>query len=313
MAKYITIFLCWSIVILSACQKQNKKKPVNNIGVVALPNCKALSPLVNNTPINSEKAAFSTSERKIAGLVLVEFADINDINSVVKHYQHPSWKSAGWLGPLAFDALGNIYVTPAPTVNTLSNPPEKQNIIYKVDGKTGDMQPFIDLPKPEMSETNPYGLLGLVYDCETRFLYASSVAGSTIDKELGRIFSISTENGTAKVVDYIDNIDAMGLCPVYINGEKRLFLGKTRTSDIYSVVINDDGSFDKKTLRRETTLADAGPRGDDRVRKIRFSAQGEMIVAGIEFYYNLIAPTEKQETNYLFRYNMLDHIWEMRK
>jgi hypothetical protein len=37
-------------------------------------------------------------------------------------------------------------------------------------------------------------------------------------------------------------------------------------------------------------------------RRIRFDKNGDMLINGIEFNYNLTAPTEKQEALYRFRY-----------
>jgi hypothetical protein len=44
-------------------------------------------------------------------------------------------------------------------------------------------------------------------------------------------------------------------------------------------------------------------------RKIRFSPDGTMTITGIEFYFNLTAPTEKQETVYQFRYVPAQQKW----
>ena len=60
-------------------------------------------------------------------------------------YQNPTWNKAGWLGHMAFDAKGNVYVFPAPRVSLVDNPPELQNMIYRVDSVSAEMTRFITL------------------------------------------------------------------------------------------------------------------------------------------------------------------------
>ena len=76
--------------------------------------------------------------------------------------------------------------------------------------------------------------------------------------------------------------------------------------------MNDDGSF-SGAAKREILFENIGSRGDDKARRINFvqNAQGfEMDVFGIEFGFNLIAPTEKQETIYRYRYDLAKDGWD---
>ena len=159
----------------------------------------------------------------------------------------------------------------------------------------------IDLPRPDSAviSQNPYGLLGLGYDCDNYMLYASSVAGSTLEKERGRLYCIDSR--TLKVVDFIDSLDAFGTGIGTINGEKRLYFGCARNCNIMSVNLLPDGHFGGKP-RLEFSLEGLGPRGDDRARKIRFSLDGVLTINAIEFYFNLTAPTEKQESVYQLKW-----------
>ena len=100
----------------------------------------------------------------------------------------------------------------------------------------------------------------------------------------------------------------MGCGLAYMAEEKRLFFGKARTPEIYSIAVTNEGKFISEP-RLELSLSDLGPRGDDRARKIRFNAQGQMVIQGVSFYFNLTAPTEKQETTYLFRYDAMRQRW----
>lgn len=247
------------------------------------------------------QVALSTSDRFIQGLILVEGE---------RKYQHPSWKSAGSLAPIQRDAQGNVYAAPAPWIDTLENKPDEQNKVYRVDANTQEMKQFADLPKlKNPSEENPFGVLGLTFDCDTNSLYAASVSGSTRKETNGGIFQIDVKTG--KVVSQKQGIDVIGLGVFNSSKGKRLYYGLARASEIWSIDLNDDGGLAGEP-RKEFSFAEFGTRGDDKARRINFAqnASGfEMLVFGIEFGFNLIAPSEKQETVYRFRYDMAKDAW----
>jgi hypothetical protein len=245
------------------------------------------------------KAALSTAEKARPGMWIIE----GD-----RRYQHPSWKNAGFLAPIERDAVGNIYVAPAPFINVLQNPPPEQNAVWRIDTRTQEMTKFVDLPHDvKLTEQNAFGTLDLAYDCETENLYVSSVFGSTRDKEQGKIYRIDTK--TKQVSPVLENLDGFGLAVFNTQKGKRLFYALARRPEVWSVALNDDGSL-AGPQRKEASLENLGPRGDDKARKIEFDSNGEMRLFGIEFNFNLIAPTEKQETVYRFRYNTQNDSWE---
>ncbi len=254
----------------------------------------------------SRTAAISTEARPQKGATLIE-QDAN--GKIIRTYQHPSWTMAGYLGPPVVDKFGNIYLIPAPWINVLDNPTAKQNIIYKIDGKTGIMAEFVPLPAaagplPE----NPYGLLGLAYDCDTQSLYATSVAGSTRDKEVGRIFQIDAASG--KILAQIDNIDAFGVMGFNGAKGKRLYFGMARTSDVRSVLLDDNGHFVGEP-RQEFSLAGLGAHGDEKAQRLAIDADRTLSVRSLEFDFNLIAPTELRRTLFKYAYNANSDSWSL--
>lgn len=258
--------------------------------------CQKIPPFVRAMNFG-QNAAFSTSDRKLQGLVLFEGERI---------YQHPSWKLAGSLAPITRDGNGNTYAAPAPWIDVLENKPEEQNKVYKVDGQTQEMTEFVNLPKAaEPTSQNPYGTLGLAFDCDTNSLYVSSVSGSTRDQINGRIFQVSTDG---KVLSQLDKTDAIGLAVFNSAKGKRLFFGQARNPEIWSIALDDKGNF-SGDARKEVSLENLGSRGDDKARRITFSTANEMIVFGIEFSFNLIAPSEKQETVYRYQYDPTTDSW----
>lgn len=222
-------------------------------------------------------------------------------------YQHPTWDDAGNLAPYVLDRAGNIYVGPAPFVSLDDNPPELQNRIYRVDSESGEMSLFMELPAAQPpSSSNPFGVMGLAYDCDTNSLYASSLAGSTYDAELGRIFQIDIDS--ASIVGQLEDVDAFGVSPYRgVNG-KRLYFGSARDSSVRSVPLDDEGHFDGEQ-RVEFYLLAAEGGGDDRAKRIQFPERGQMLVKGIEFNYTLRAASDFKERDYTYRYLPEDDAW----
>jgi hypothetical protein len=271
------------------------------IDAQVIKDCRRMPSYISTLGFDTQKSGFSTSESKYMGLTFVEFGS----DGHNKVYQHPSWKTAGFLGAMLIAETGSVYVVPTPSVNTLYNKAEEQNFLYRIDATTQVMTKVAALPSAASVNTeNPFGLIGLAYDCDTKIIYATSLAGSTRDRELGRVYAIQSTD--YKVVAMIENIDCLGIGLGIMNGEKRLFLGRTRNNEVQSIGLDANGTF-KGTPRLEIKLDGLGPRGDDVARKIRFLPDGTLQVQAVEFYYNLIAPTEKQESKFMFKY--LNNKW----
>lgn len=247
----------------------------------------------------------STAERTVKGLILIE---PGSADQPPRTYQHPSWTMAGYLGPNAFDAKGNLYVAPAPRVSLNDNPPEKQNTIYKVDGETGEMSAYITLPvAAPITLRNPYGVMGLAYDCETNSLYATSVAGSTRNDMVGRVFRIDADTG--KITSQLDQLDGIGVSVFNTTQGKRVYVGSARTQDVLSAPLNAQGDFAGAPVV-EFSLAGLGPDGNDKARKISFDKANQMMVNGTKFNYNLAPPAAQQRpVTYRYRYDPATQRW----
>lgn len=292
-----------------AIQAQPATVPVS---IAGQPDCRRVPAFTTKTGIDTRRGAFSTSDMPKVGLVYKEIRLANDPpaepSAKPKIYQHPSWMKYGHMGPMVIDQDGFIYLAPIPFVNTLKNPSKKQNVIYRIDPNTGLMTSYLTLPMTsEPGPQNPYGVLGMGYDCNTKMLYVSSVYGSDRKNVRGRIYAIKT--GTApQIVDEIKEIDAFGMGIFLLNGKRKLLYGEARSTELYMVELKEDGRFAGKP-EWMLSLDGIGIRGDDRARKVRVAENGDLTVSGIEFYFNLIAPTERQETPYTFRYDAQQSKW----
>ncbi|MFZ1529658.1 MAG: hypothetical protein WAT19_12960 [Ferruginibacter sp.] len=270
--------------------------------------CKTMPAFVKNTGLNPARVAFSTSEMRSMGLNLKEMP--LDMAVPAKTYQHPSWKAAGWLSTIQLDKMGNLFTAPAPFVNVLNNPVKDQNTIYKVNSADGMLAEFLKLPWPkEPDSRNPFGIAGLAYNCKNNILYASTVAGSTPAQQVGCIYAIDA--GTKQIVDEIKGQDFFGIQVVVAAGRVFLLAGSARSSEFYAIPLKANGKFSGKP-RLAGSIEGLGARGNDKVKKIIFKAENNIQIKGIEFDFNLIAPTEKQESNYDFYYDYESGKWMLR-
>ncbi len=270
--------------------------------------CKGNPSFIKTLGFDAKKSFLTTADQKIMGLQLLQSEQPGNPNArIINSYQHPSWKIGGWLAPILVDETGNIFTSPAPFISLVNNPVSNINTIYRVDAITGIMEEFIRLPlQDSINPQNPYGIIGMIYLCETGTLYISSVAGSRLHEENGHIYAIDVKE--KKIVDQMDHTDAMGMGISYITGRRQLYFGNGRNSEVKAVTLNADGKFSGKP-EQAFTLDNLGPRGDDKVRRIRTDNNGNLIVHGIEFNFNLIAPREKQESIYNFNYDEDEKKW----
>lgn len=239
--------------------------------------------------------AMSTNIRGYPGLVFIG----HDQSGQRKIYQHPSWTRAGYLAAYAYDGSGNIYVAPSPLVSLWENPPEKQNRIWKIDAATRVMTLFAELPPAAApSSSNPFGVLGLTYDCDLESLYATSVMGSTPDTERGRVFRIDVNTG--EVDSVWQGRDSFGVGIRNTAAGKRLYLGSARTSGVYSAPLDAAGGL-REPPRIELYLSNFPDGANDQVKRILFTDDNLLKIKGINFHYTLKVASAYPHSEYVFR------------
>ncbi|MEP7317478.1 MAG: hypothetical protein ABI921_02015 [Panacibacter sp.] len=271
--------------------------------LVNLYNCKVKPIFISRPEINFKVYAISTSDRFYKGVVLLN-GDTTAASKSKKVYQHETWKQQGAFGSFIITEHGDIFVIPVPSINVLENPKQQQNTIYKIDAVTGILKPFIKLPAVANANAgNPFGLLGLAYDCTTKVLYASTVYNSTMKDELGVIYAIDTKAKMPAVIDSLNNTDALGLYIAMLNGRKICIYSSARKSVVSAVSVDTSGRFITAEKSVIISLDNIGPRGDDKVRKLRVTDNQQLLLYGVAFNWNLIAPTEKQESEYMYLYD----------
>lgn len=295
MHKLLMISLC---LVLAACSEPDRGEFTPGV----VDSCRAMPAFIKNTGLSTQ-VAIDTQQQGYIGLRLLE-------PQTGKTWQHPSWDDAGHVGATARDKQGNIYVAPTPEVSLAENPPELQNRIYRVDSQTGEMKLWLELSQAaKPSAANPFGAMGLFYDCDTHSLYVSSLAGSSAQQVQGRLYQVDV--ATAKLTDQIEQVDAIGVGVFNGVPHKRLYFGSARSSDVYSLPLDAQGHFVNQP-RHEFALA-ALPHGNTTsVRRFVFAKTKNgyaLQVKELEFGYRLLAENNLRRRNYNFNYQAEQDIW----
>lgn len=251
----------------------------------------------------TDSAFFGTNVAGHTGLAIAD-PQANDV------LQDDTWDDAGNLGSYVLDGQGNVWTAPVPLTSLELNPPEQQNKIYRVDTNTAKMMEYVELlPASPPSEFNPFGIVGLAFDCETNSLYAASLMGSTPTEELGRIFRVDLDDNTASLV--LDGVDAMGVGVVGTPEGKRLFYGSGRSGEVRSLPLDQEGNAAGEPRSEFVLSSLPGSAPTDRPQRITVNADGDLEVKGVEFNYSLRISGQAVPTIYILRLNAVSGDWEL--
>lgn len=199
-------------------------------------------------------------------------------------YQHPSWDDAGYLGPLAYDALGNVYAAPTPRLSLADNPLEGAATIWRADTATGELRPFVSLPGAA-NQRNPFGVLGLFYACGLDTLYVGSVLGSTPTVERGGVTATRLPDGAQTSI--LSDTDIMGVLVVRQGAGYTLYAGLARRPEVIALPLDARGS-PAGPLATLLDLTAAGATPQERARKLRLVGD-ELQVELVPFTFSLQA------------------------
>jgi hypothetical protein len=288
--------------------KADKKKEISSVSTVnykfGVTNaCRSIPSFIRSLKMKAPSLDSRQQDESI-GLLIRDNAQKN------KTWQHKSWLDSGYIGGFDRDQKGNIYVAPMPYVSLLKNPPEKQNRIYQIDAGTAEMSLFMKLPTQNPPNAkNPFGTMGLYYDCDTHSLYVSSLAGSLPMKERGVIYQIDVR--TKKILSKLENTDAIGVGVFNSKKGKRLYFGSARNSHLYSIGLDKKGHF-KGDKKYEVSLSQV--RGGDTtvIKKVQFRKfKNKMIMTlkEVEFGFRLTAENNPNKKKYAFELDETNNKW----
>lgn len=305
--KPVVIALLSGTVLISSltgCEEEMTQGEIIQIGIAS---CRTLAPFIRKMDFDPKRSGLSSSETNRKGVALVQFSENPQDTLGKKVWQDSTWTKFGWMGSITTDNKGNAFTAPVPKVSVSETPLSRLNRLYKIDAITGKMQLACILPQADTTQgVVPYAILGVYYDCHGGKLYVSSVAGSTRDNEAGVIYVIDPSDN--KIIDQLEGVDAIGVFVGGLTGEKRLFFGRARNSEINSIELTKSGRFKGKP-RSEFSLEQLGPRGDDKARRFRLEPNGDMVIIGTEFNFSLVAQDHRIEDGYVFRYDRMQNKW----
>lgn len=218
------------------------------------------------------------------------------------------WSEFGWLGLYTLDNYGNIYLSSVPHESIQHNPVGEQNRVLILDSQNGEMTQFMELPqKKESTIRNPFGAMGLHFDCDNHFLYVSSLAGSSLKEELGSIFQIDIDK--KEIVSRLEDVDAIGLSTYNTINGKRLYYGLAREPEVYSVALDEKGKFSDEP-RFEFSLLDQPGGAFDKAHRIRFIQNDVMEIKANNFTFTLAAASDPERNIYRFLYDRNSDSWK---
>jgi hypothetical protein len=248
-----------------------------------LAQCGAVPPFIKERGMRAP--VFSSLDRIRMGLVVQEKLANGELGPSV---QLESWSKYGKLGPFVVTEDGTIFIVPVPSVNTLHNPYEAQNTVLAVNPRTGVLAPFFSLPvERNPSQKNPFGLVGMSYDCEKRILYLATVSGSDITTERGKI--VAYDIIRKEIISEYTGIDALGVVVLSIAEQRALLFGSARSSEIKQLRLDSRGRFEKDSLK---TIGRLDTTDELRARKFKVVSPQRLQISTTEFFYNLVALSE---------------------
>jgi hypothetical protein len=89
-------------------------------------------------------------------------------------------------------------------------------------------------------------------------------------------------------------------------------MGSARDSGVFSIALDEEGNFSGEP-RLEFYLAGLEGGGNDKAQRFTFTPEGEMVIKGIDFNYNLSASSEPRRNLYWMTYVPQSDSWELRK
>ncbi len=262
--------------------------------------CRTLPAFTQNPALGLGGTLALATDQPQKGLVLLATAGTGT------PYQHSTWDDAGYLGAIAYDGAGAVYAAPTPRQSLVDNPLAGATTLWRVDGRSGAMRPFVTLPGTA-SERNPFGVLGLTFACDLSALYAGTVIGSTPTSAQGGVVVIETD-GQIRGVALADT-DVMGVLVVRVAGGYELYAGLARSPQIVAVPLDARG-LATGPARSLIDLTAAGAAPSERARKLRMLA-GALTVDLVPFNFSLqgSASAQAQTRRATWRYDLARSVW----
>ncbi len=245
--------------------------------------------------------------KPIIDLSQMHYKGIAFIDLKTKRVIHKkTWERFDALGTYTIDNKGNIYLTPNPFISIKPSTFNIQKAIYKLDSKSATLSRWLVIDEVTPNSKNPYGLISIIFDCDNKTLYASSIDKSNYQEEKGTIFHINPN--TKEILEKFKGFDALTLNILKTKNKKFLIAGSARDNGVYLNEIKN-GKLSKKFIKIFEI-----PNPTLRVRKIKIINKNQLLIEAIKFNYSLIAQTtKKQRKIFIATYNPNSNNWKIEK
>ncbi len=207
-----------------------------------------------------------------------------------------SWESPGQVGIAIYDAKGNIYLNPRPFVNDYVNKQDEQNKIYKINSSNGEISVFIEFDNKNNHTNNPFGVMDIRIDCSNNVMYTCSVYGSDYNNEKGVIYAIDLDS--KKIIDKIENIDAISVQIANTKNGKKLYFGNARKAHLSSVKLKNNGKF-ASTPIAEIKIEDFDNSMEENIVDISFIGNDVSLIL-VPFVYSMFGATDPNRNIFIF-------------
>ncbi len=215
------------------------------------------------------------------------------------------WGRYDALGTYTIDDRGNIYLTPNPFISITPATFNLQKAIYKLDN-SGKLERWMVLDDIAPNARNPYGLISIVFDCDDKTLYVSSLDKSDYKSAKGRIYHIDPKK--KEIIDKVSGFDALTIALLKNQNGKYLLAGNARDNGVYA------SKFLNNKIQKDFIKLFDIPNPELRVRKIRVIGKNRLYLEAIKFNYSLIAQTtKKQRIHYIAIYNPQTNSWSVQE
>jgi len=215
-----------------------------------------------------------------------------------------TWEKFDHFSTYALDPKGNIYLSPMPFISIKENTFEFQKNIYKLDTNSGNLSIWMRLEEVKATETNPYGIIAVEYDCEEDTLWVSAIDETDYYQQRGVLYHIDVN--TKKVLQKVEGVDALSLKLIKTHRGKYLLYGSAKESALFAMKLESKGLM--STAKKLFELSEANAH----IRKIRLSQQNGLKVETIPFAYSLVAQsTSRMRNAYEYVWDKQEKTWKL--
>ncbi len=303
--RYVPIILAIAAVAVSGyfllTKEQSKvtarvKQPLFKSEILAVKKCASLPHFLSLKSIGSP-ILIDLSQQRFKGVALLYGRGFEKV------YHPLQWEQYEHMGTYTLSADTDIYLAPIPYISIRPTTFNLQNKIYKIDSNSGKLEIYKEFEDVKADANNPYGIVGVEYDCDDDTLWVSAIDRSDYTHARGRLYHVDLK--TKKILAKKEGLDLLTLKVVYAKDGKYILAADARTPRVVAIKVSKDGIEDAVNV---LSLPDPNLR----VRKIKPIDKDLIKLEAIPFNYTLVArSSNKNRVELKARYDKEKAIWSV--